>query len=554
MGRSEAVRFACKLLLPAIVLGALAFRVPQLRRRPMHNDEANQACKSGRLQEAFDYRYDPKEHHGPTLYYLSLPFAWLASGRDFAGTTERTFRIVPVLFGTGLILLLYLVRDGLGGPAALGAALLAAVSPAMVFYSRFYIQEMLLVFFTFGGIAAGWRYVRTGKLGWALLGGAFLGLMYATKETCVIAYAGMYVGFVAAAYWSRRYARTEDSPSCAFNGRHLAGAVAVCCAVSFLFFSSFFTNLRGPLDSVRAYFVYLVRAGGDSAHIHPWHYYLKLLAYVKWGRGPAWSEAFIIALAVAGLVAVVTRRGLGRANPAFMRFIAVYTLFLTFAYSIIPYKTPWCMLSFLHGMTLLAGVGAVAVVNVLKKLPLKIVAHRMILLAGVGAVPIANAFRKLPLKVVACLLFLPGVCHLGRQAHRASYNRRYYADQRLNPYVYAHTGVDLLRLVKRVDEIAEVHPQGRHMLIRVIASPHDTWPLPWYLRRFENVGYWHQAPGPPAPADAPMIIVSPEMEEATLQRLRDEYQTEYFGLRPSVLLKVYIAKDLWDAFLRTRAQ
>ena len=32
-------------------------------------------------------------------------------------------------------------------------------------------------------------------------------------------------------------------------------------------------------------------------------------------------------------------------------------------YSAIPYKTPWCLLGFLHGMILLAGVGAVVLVR-----------------------------------------------------------------------------------------------------------------------------------------------------------------------------------------------
>ena len=43
----------------------------------MHHDEANQAIKFGDLLERGEYRYDSRDHHGPTLYYLTLPFAWL---------------------------------------------------------------------------------------------------------------------------------------------------------------------------------------------------------------------------------------------------------------------------------------------------------------------------------------------------------------------------------------------------------------------------------------------------------------------------------------------
>ena len=82
--------------------------------------------------------------------------------------------MVPAIFGTALILLLLLVADGIGRAAVVCAAFLTAVSPAMVFYSRYYIHEVLLTFFAFLALAAGWRYWRSRKIGWALLAGAGL--------------------------------------------------------------------------------------------------------------------------------------------------------------------------------------------------------------------------------------------------------------------------------------------------------------------------------------------------------------------------------------------
>jgi len=70
-------------------------------------------------------------------------------------------RIVPVFFGVCLVLLLLLLIDGLGTAAAVYAAVLTAISAAMVFYSRYYIQEMLLVCFTFGAIVSGYRYAQS---------------------------------------------------------------------------------------------------------------------------------------------------------------------------------------------------------------------------------------------------------------------------------------------------------------------------------------------------------------------------------------------------------
>src|SRR6266436_8583667 len=92
-------------------------------------------------------------------------------------------RVLKKLFGLGMILLLPLIADGLGRKGTIWAAVFTAISPAFVFYSRYYIHEMLLVFFAFLALAAGWRYWRTRRIGWVLLAGAGLGLMHAIQET-----------------------------------------------------------------------------------------------------------------------------------------------------------------------------------------------------------------------------------------------------------------------------------------------------------------------------------------------------------------------------------
>jgi uncharacterized protein (TIGR03663 family) len=136
------------LFVVALAAGAM-LRLPQLDLRPMHTDEAVHAVKFGALLETGTYRYDRNEYHGPTLNYFTLVPAWCASETTMAQLTETTLRIVPALFGLGLILLILPLRDIGAGPAAI-AAFLTACSPAMAFYSRYYIQETLLVFFALG--------------------------------------------------------------------------------------------------------------------------------------------------------------------------------------------------------------------------------------------------------------------------------------------------------------------------------------------------------------------------------------------------------------------
>jgi len=489
---------------------ALVLRLPGLNLRPMHGDEAVHAVRFNELWTTGQHSYDSREYHGPTLNYLTLPVVWLSGAKDFTRTEAATYRLVPALFGVGLIPLLWLLRDGVGRPATLIAGLLTAVSPAMVFYSRYYIQETLLVFFSLLVLAAGWRFAQSGRIGWAVLAGAGMGLMQATKETCVIALAAMAGALAVTALWHRR---TISAGS--FRARRLVTAailaILVGATVSVLLFSGLLTNPQGALDAWRAYPTYLGRAAEGGVHDRAWSYYLRLLLYTHYAPGPHWSEALIVALAVIGAVAAATGRGLVEENVPLVRFIGVYTLLLTAVYSAIPYKTPWCLLGFLHGMILLAGVGAIAVLRWL---------NRPAVQATAGAV------------------LLAGVGHLCWQVNEG--NWRFYSDPR-NPYVYAHPGNDVARLADLVEKLARVHPDRDRMLVRVLGP--DYWPLPWYLRRLQRVGYWETIPLEP---DAPVLITAGDLQPVLDGRLRDAYFTCFYGLRPDVTLAVYVERQLWD--------
>jgi len=559
-------RLAFSIVLLVVTVGALAFRLPKLADRSMHADEAVQAARFRDLWQDGTYRYDPNEFHGPTLTYATLAAPWIAGPREgFAATNEATYRIVPVVFGTGLVMLLWLLSDGLGRWAAVCAGVLTAISPTMVFFSRYYIHETLFVFFTLAAMAAGWRYVCSRRLAWCLVAGGCLGLMQATKETSVIAFFSMGVGILLT-WLSMGAPRKTSSPrlhETPENGRarllpsrknappaaqqelrppkgtadlqlekkpgqlrstlvwHLAlgSAVAVFVAVTLL--SSFFTNLRGPLDGVLTYLPWLGRAGGASPHIHPFYHYLHILAYWQIGEGPVWSELFVLALATLGFVAAFLpgEAGLLRdANTPFVRWVGFYTIVLTAAYTCIPYKTPWCLLGFLHGMILLAGVGAVAVIR---------------------AVP------TLPIKTCATIILLGGAGHLGWQSYCTSFV--YHEDAR-NPYVYAHTLPDVQRLADDIEQWAEASPDGQDVLIKVIWHDGYYWPLPWYLRQYERVGYLTQLPEDPS---APIVVSSSELDEALTEHLDDTHlMTGFYGVRPNVLAQTWVRMDLWEAHLR----
>ena len=332
---------------------------------------------------------------------------------------------------------------------------------------------------------------------------------------------------------------------------HLIAGLVAAAVVSALFHSSFLTNPSGILDSFRTYTTYFSRAGQNQLHIHRWYYYLKMLIYSRYGTGPIWSEALIVLLAVVGFI--VAMRGKSRqkmikdkgllisekagpnnhlsiinnhCNFHLLSFIAFYTLVMTAMYSIIPYKTPWCLLGFLHGMILLAGVGAVALI----KLTPNILA-----------------------RVLIGILLVAGGAHLAWQAYLGSY--KFYADTR-NPYVYAHPTTDVFTITERVKELAEVHPDGCEMQIQVICPEGDYWPLPWYFRCFANVWLWSKIDKNVMPA--PIIIASASVEPGLpgyfdlpppgKKNLYIPLFDAYIELRPGIELRGYVTKDLWDSF------
>ncbi|QBG48610.1 TIGR03663 family protein [Verrucomicrobia bacterium S94] len=505
------------LVMLLILLAGMALRIPRLAERPLHHDEANQAYRFGLLLEDGVYEYDADDHHGPTLYYLTLPVSWITGVKTFADSVEGTYRSVPVVFGLLLILAIPLLRCGLGTTSVCTAALFTAISPGMAYYSRFYIQESLLVFFTFMAIAGGWRSIQIGSRFWAIVAGLSIGLMFATKETAIIAYAAMF----GAALLCALVAHTTHFPL-----KNMALGLIFALLIAFLLFSSFMTNMNGPVDAVLAFKGYFARGTGmDTDHVHPWNFYLRMLTRYQFDGGPRWSEGLFFGLGLLGCIAILRKKLPPEIDLGLARFIMFYTILLTLAYSVISYKTPWCILSFLHGWILLAGIAVASILN-----------------CCADKITIPSAVRSV--KIVLFLLLGWPVYKTYRLAENTVF--RYAADYR-NPYVYAHTAPDFKNLIRRIDEMAAVSPEGKEMYVQVIAAPDSTWPLPFYLRRFPNVGYWTDATEVPGEIKPSLVIAGPDFESDP-----EEFLTEFYSLRQDTLLSLHIDRTLWDAFIETR--
>jgi uncharacterized protein (TIGR03663 family) len=476
---SSLLRFA---LLALVVLGAAWLRTRDLAARPMHADEANQAVKVGELLEAGRYAFDPRDHHGPTLYYAAAPLAWLRGERSLPALTETTLRLVPALAGTASVLLLFFLARPLGRYAALAASALLAVSPPAVYYSRYFVQETLLVTCLLAALVCAQRWRQTSRLRWAALAGVAVGLMQATKASAPL--------FVAAAVAAVLVAGAQLP---AWRRALVRAAVPAFFATTALFYSSFFTHLAGLGDALSAYAHAVTRFGQGappSGHEKPFAYYFSLFGWFRSG-GLVWHQLAFSALALTGAALALLRR---RQQP-FLLFAFAYTAIVTLTFSAFPYKTPWHAVHFVPGAALLAAAALASIAQL-----------------GTGR-PLAWAFALVALATQF------------QQTQRVAFQRP--ADQR-NPYAYVHSGPDVRKYLPRAETAVARFPDQP---VRIIAE--EYWPLPWYLRRLPQVGYYA---APPEECDGAFLVVSPTHIETVRARLKRPYSESFLGLRPGVIL------------------
>jgi hypothetical protein len=274
----------------------------------------------------------------------------------------------------------------------------------------------------------------------------------------------------------------------------LAVALGVFVVAGILVFTWFGRNWGALADLGRAVPHLAARAAGEG-HEKPFGYYFPLL-----------DPTFILfLLALGGAYAAICDAVAGVRKTGVL--LAVYALAVCLIYSAIPYKTPWLALNLWLPLALLCGLGIQGIWARLKG-----VNSRWIAAVAVGAL----------------------LAILGRQTKALAFDKP--ADEK-NPMAYAHTVEDMLRLPPRLEQLAKAE-NLKPPLIAVVAD--DPWPLPWYLRKFQRVGFWQ--PGQD-PGQADFYITSPEAAEKLGDKLKDR-RPEFFGVRPAVIVVLWTRKDI----------
>ncbi len=503
------------------LVAVLASRLPELGERPMHTDEAVQAMiYLDPMLQGQAYTYSGADGHGPVLVQSTRLLCALTGTHTIVQATERLLRLTPALYGVALLLLLPLMGKGLGRSATAWTALFMAFSPMLAFYSRYYIMEVPLVFFTLAGIAAGWRYSATKNIGWMLVVGACAGAMHATKETFVIqviAAVLAVIGVNALEYITAGTGMGPVTRRTKSDGHiiHYVAAVLVAGAVSFTLYSDFFRVPGQFFDSFKAYAQYAQRAEG-AGHEKPFFWYLGLLFGRRDSDGFFCGEWPLLALAAVGMVKALLVPPKRYENTRLQRFFALYTPALLIGYSLIAYKTPWTILGAEQGVLVLAGIGAATLLSL----------------------PLGKFYR-----VFMGLALTVASAWLGGQVWRQNFVAP--ADPGRNPWVYSHTSPDIFRLVAKVRESAATRPDPKDFTVFTV-HPEAGWPLPWYFRAYGGGATSVMPEDGELLLASDVVIMEPDtaallgaLVTSTHRLLKETYE-----LRPGVNVRALFRKNL----------
>ena len=108
--------------------------------KPLHHDEGVNGFFLTTLFRDGVYKYDPANYHGPTLYYITLAFT------KVFGLETVPVRASVAIFGVLIVILTFFLRRYIGTVGSLTAAFFLALSPGMVYISRYFIHEIYFVF------------------------------------------------------------------------------------------------------------------------------------------------------------------------------------------------------------------------------------------------------------------------------------------------------------------------------------------------------------------------------------------------------------------------
>lgn len=418
-----------------IFLAGLIVRVIFPELKLLHHDEAIHAWFTYDLITKGTYLYDPM-YHGPLLYYLTGAAFLLFKDSDMI------VRLLPAAFGAAIIPLFWvLYRHGwLSRNHALFAAVFFALSPSMVYFSRFLRHDIFQLFFTVLLLVAVLLYFDSGKWQYAIIAAvsAACGLCLKEDMPFTLLIFGSFFAFMIAG------GRLPVPP----RWKRDAGAgLLVMAGIGLVFYTTFFLH---PEMFIQAPFKAIEHWMGVHGNCRlcggPYWYLLILCMYelplailaivTVWqfgirekGFGEIRKNIFHYFSAVKGGTGLVRDFSGITDKSRFLVLFALYWAVLSMIfYAYVGEKVPWLLIHQLFPIILLAS-------------------YRM-------------SGKKRIMGIITCLYLLVMMAHVC------------YTPADINePIVQVQNSEDMRDVMELIDNSASV-----------VVTSESYWPLPWYYR------------------------------------------------------------------------
>lgn len=529
---------------PWLIVGLGAFlRLFLLGIKPPHFDEGINGWFVDQVLRNGFYKYDPTNYHGPLHFYVLL------LSQTLFGRNLWALRLPVVLVSISSVWLTLKFEPFVGRTVSHLAALAMAVSPGFVFYGRYSIHEVWLLFFTmlfFYGVFGLWK---SGTANFLWCAGMGLTGMILSKETYML-HVGCAIIAAGVCYLSTYFFKLDDPKRARQTWNYVDLAVIAGTGIGLLvtLYSGFFFHWTGVRDLFVAYLPWFKTGREGHGHEKPWYYWLALISHYELP-------------ALAGLLFCFFSH---RFKSLSLRYLAIYGVGTLMAYSIVKYKTPWCIISFIWPFLFI--FGAIAQSTPIKFKGTSYLWFAFVLMAaagydvvyrvtsnwpdtwdhfwpyffigGGGLLLVALLSRQIANPVGAILI----VWSLGH----CIWLNYFRCTTDTEPYVYVQTYNDVDKFTDPILQLAHSDPRAYQMVGHIIRP--SPYPLPWILDDFGRVGYYEKD-NMPEKVDGDFLLVAKDKIPTVEAKLHDPYYTVPVTIRPyQDPSKAYFSARIFKSF------
>ncbi len=417
-----------------VLLICLITRVYSLSARPVDHDESIHAWLSYVLEKTGRYHYDPT-YHGPLLYHIAAAVFYLFGDSIFNG------RMIIVAFTLMGVLFACLYDRWMGRNVYIFVFVLL-FSPAILYYSRYMRNDMILVPCFIAAVYCYLRYTETSKPYFAFASAFFLALMVCSKENAYI-YLFIFLTFpLAYGIYRNGFSYVKDKLFRWNRNKVIvfAGSFLVYFFVFAFFYTTAFTRLHGLYEGTFGAIDYWLKMHEMKDHWAPIYYYARIfLEY----------EFLSLGLFVGGVAVFAAK--LFKKNVSRFEALAFYWAVMSLvAYHVLNHKVPW------------------------------LTVHMVVPMALLGSIYYRDT------KTTRAILAVAAIATAAVAVHLCYVDYNNWKEDLV--YIQAQPSI-----VKLASKIIKLRKDGYSVLI--YEPKNDYWPLPWYLRHCSVAYSDHWIPG-----------------------------------------------------------